>query len=1238
MSNQPDLPFHLYQVLEEEYLSLQGRLSAEETVTLHGRHVVARLDWEFHAGHVVDAVAVRSNLDEGRDAAFKRLRRFLPTPLPAAASALNTLLAADFYDEEAFRHVAPGAATTKLLKSYFKADRPSAPGLRAHLNRLLLEDLFPREVEKISNIRLAAMYQRLHREPPAALCLSGGGIRSGTFALGLIQGLARHDLLKEFDYLSTVSGGGYIGSWLTAWLHRHPEGLEGVTRDLANQHPDAKIDPDPEPIRHLRRYSNFITPKVGLLSADTWAFTGIYLRNLLLNWAVIIPLVLAALMLPRFAVAVVMAGALSSSWLTEAAQSVFRVGFAGLGLALGVLSVAYSVFNRPAVREQLVERSRFWRKRAGQRGFLLWCWLPLLGASVLLTDYWGWTQYWHSVRGGGHSSWEFVAASLALGLGGWLVAMLVLRRYRRANRREFSPGEMVLLVALLATGAAGGALAWVVAALSENPIRAGIGDELATALNITVGLLWQHLSTELYACFAVPSLLLLFLLATTLFVGLASHRRWVTDEDREWWARFGAWVLIAIIVWVVFCPLVIFGPVALIYAPKLLTSLGGISGLVAVLAGRSAKTAATAEQQARGTRRAALGAHALPVLATVFLAVFVALLSLGTSLLIREIIVGFAKLDVPNWLTNVGTLASFPDAVNVTDMRGARRAAMVEHLRLVHLPSVWFVLWLMTLLFGGGVLLAKLINLNLFSLHGGYRNRLIRGYLAASRGEATRHPNPFTGFDPADNISMHELRPALLRDADFIDFARFAARLQKAGDNEPHAQYLKRRLSRYTRDLLDAFNPAVPPAARLRVALTEDLNRILEDEQQPLFADEHFVAFEGGVGVPADTTTTTTPAEGEPPLPYHVFRSRYVLEQAFAGEIAPCRYPPHRLLHVVNTALNLVGGDNLAWQQRKAESFSVSPLHSGCYRVGYRRSRDYGGEDGISLGTAIAISGAAASSNMGYYSTSPVLSLVMTLFNVRLGWWLGNPGPAGADTYRRMSPMYSVIPVIEEAFGLTDDKNDYVYLTDGGHFENLALYEMVLRRCRTIIVSDGGCDGDYSFNDLGNALRKIRIDLGVPVEFADVPIYAAAAPADGKRQGCYWAIGKIRYTCVDQGSAAQDGVLIYIKPAVYGEGEPRDVLQYKQAHPAFPHESTADQFFDEPQFESYRMLGSFIADRICGENQAALTLAEFVEHARGGLVKRAPHLQTELRWLQSDTGTNENAGWDADGGSTLLAG
>ena len=279
-----------------------------------------------------------------------------------------------------------------------------------------------------------------------------------------------------------------------------------------------------------------------------------------------------------------------------------------------------------------------------------------------------------------------------------------------------------------------------------------------------------------------------------------------------------------------------------------------------------------------------------------------------------------------------------------------------------------------------------------------------------------------------------------------------------------------------------------------------------------------------------------------------------------------------RPLHVVNMALNLVSTNNLAWQQRKAETFTANALHVGNFRLGYRRADEYAlneRDEGLSLGTAITISGAAASPNQGYHS-SPTIAMLMTLFNVRLGAWLGNPGAAGNKTFRHSGPKSPVFHVFKEAFGLTSDDSPYVYLSDGGHFENLGLYEMVLRRCHYIVVSDAGCDPKCQLEDLGNALRKIRVDLGIPITMHRFGIYSR----DADKTGRYCAVGTIHYDKVD-GANARPGLLLYLKPAICG-GEPQDIFNYKETSPCFPHEPTSDQWFSESQFESYRMLGQHI--------------------------------------------------------------
>jgi hypothetical protein len=209
---------------------------------------------------------------------------------------------------------------------------------------------------------------------------------------------------------------------------------------------------------------------------------------------------------------------------------------------------------------------------------------------------------------------------------------------------------------------------------------------------------------------------------------------------------------------------------------------------------------------------------------------------------------------------------------------------------------------------------------------------------------------------------------------------------------------------------------------------------------------------------------------------------------------------------------------------------------------------------------------------MGYHS-SPIVGFLMTLFNVRLGCWLGNPGPPGARTWKRGGPRYAVGPLFSEAIGNTTDGYRYINLSDGGHFENLGLYEMVLRRCKFILVVDAGQDFDYVFEDLGNAIRKIRIDLGIPIEIKVV----SPRKTEGVIHRC--AFGTIRYSEID--GPKTDGELIYIKPVLAGD-EPPDVSNYAAAHPEFPHEPTTDQWFSESQLESYRLLGLHSMDSICG--------------------------------------------------------
>ena len=130
-------------------------------------------------------------------------------------------------------------------------------------------------------------------------------------------------------------------------------------------------------------------------------------------------------------------------------------------------------------------------------------------------------------------------------------------------------------------------------------------------------------------------------------------------------------------------------------------------------------------------------------------------------------------------------------------------------------------------------------------------------------------------------------------------------------------------------------------------------------------------------------------------------------------------------------------------------------------------------------------------------------------------------------------------------------------------------------------MSDAGEDPACSFADLGEAVRKIRIDLGISIEFGPMSIFSRTELDELKSTGHNCAIGRICYSIID-GVNAPDGVLIYIKPACYGD-EPRDIYEYFKSNKTFPHESTKDQFFSESQFESYRMLGLHTMEKLCAD-------------------------------------------------------
>jgi hypothetical protein len=231
------------------------------------------------------------------------------------------------------------------------------------------------EREKISEVIVPTIYTAIRglKEKRTALCLSGGGVRSAIFNLGVLQGLARCGLLNKFDYLSTVSGGGFIGSWLTGWIKRTGGDVNNVMGPLAAP-PANPLDPEPKPLYNLRVYANYLTPKKGLLSPDTWTLIAIYLRNVFLNWLVFLPAIMTFLMLPRLWTGIVNLGLRNASTTNAWVPLILAV----LGLVCGLISLTCIIVNLPSVFD------KNWRVPV----ILLSCVLPLLLMAACLSLYW----------------------------------------------------------------------------------------------------------------------------------------------------------------------------------------------------------------------------------------------------------------------------------------------------------------------------------------------------------------------------------------------------------------------------------------------------------------------------------------------------------------------------------------------------------------------------------------------------------------------------------------------------------------------------------------------------------------------------------------------------------------------------------------------------------------------------------------------------------------------------------
>jgi predicted acylesterase/phospholipase RssA len=274
--------------------------------------------------------------------------------------------------------------------------------------------------------------------------------------------------------------------------------------------------------------------------------------------------------------------------------------------------------------------------------------------------------------------------------------------------------------------------------------------------------------------------------------------------------------------------------------------------------------------------------------------------------------------------------------------------------------------------------------------------------------------------------------------------------------------------------------------------------------------------------------------------------------------------------HIINASVNMVGSENIKLQGRGADNFILSPLYCGSPTCGYAHTGTYMGGQ-MDLATAFSISGAAIDPN-SYATRSRAVSFLMSLLNIRLGYWIRNPRFPAKFLPGLSRPRWYVY-LLREMLGSGLNENvNHVHLSDGGHFENLGLYELIRRRCRYIIVSDVGADPEYAFQALAKVIEMARVDFGTRISLR---VKELEPQGEEQFSAKSFVIGSIDYP-----EKGVHGQIIYVKPVVTSD-MPEDIHGYRRNCPVFPNESTANQFFNESQFEAYRELGFQIGRQLC---------------------------------------------------------
>ena len=1050
------------------------------------------------------------------------------------------------------------------------------------------------------------------------LAFSGGGIRSATFCLGILQGLHELKLLHIFDYFSTVSGGGYLGGWWSAWLSR-PEDKKnkGVFPDPEQIEPsrleqyrwrtrsakvaEGSLSAGDDPIHHLRLFANYLTPRKGSLGADTWRAITVVTRNLLLTWLILLPLLFAAVIATQSLFMMYQKSEFFHTYWFDLQDQVQKREAAA---SLLTNEQELKTFNRETetILNQL--RSDYHSILKQRAFFILLVLAPLVGWILLMVGSFLRSNAgvplvvrikdWFSLEDKKNFEWNFSGRRIAhsLGtLGAGVIVFLIMMVFLSPGRGYSFP---TISLDLLASTPARLFLLWVIAglvlvsltlpwrSLDHDASVAKTEEELRRGV-------WRNQITSWHAH------LLVFLFVSAALLVFAAYGHEILDyllRDTRPRTMFLAYV----------------------------AKIGGWGTFIGAIFGTifsALNSAPTGGHDSGDVKPPPVWHKAIFAVTPVFV-----LISLS-------ILAAWAAHEISRSLVN---LEGYPPALSAIILVGISLALFFALFEVrwhkSWAPPLLFVITLLVIgaafvvyrypppqIFGnslhvrmvqfamvvGGILFFRL-RLKGDRWSGGFgrlRMKSLRKVLGEQGKQSKENKDKnkdqekwprgkliwlfilavffIAGVWFSGNyLGPTSVRPILALSAFsaialclcYVIIEIFVAK----GDN-------LRSISVMGAVYLVAF-------ILLLISLHSDTDSRFPFISLTLFAGT--LAWVIALGWMADPNAISMHGFYKSRLvraylgasnPKRL-NSLYEITETVVGddvllnEMKNCkRGAPY---HLINTTLNLAGGRDLATAQRSSAMFVLSKLYCGSFRTGFQRSERYINGN-LSLGTAVATSGAAVSPGMGSGKTTSSQTMLMTLLNLRLGFWAPTPnGENWESPYARLWPFY----LLRESFSQTNDLSSYCYLTDGGHFDNLGLYSLVERGCRFIVMVDAVADPQPCFSDLGNAIRRCRIDFNAEIDLDITPFLKAKDDQFAKQ---HYVVGNIVYSekhvkrlgWKNTTPENRTGIIVYIKSSLLNNEKAlrTDVRQYGIENSEFPQQSTIDQWFDEAQFESYRQLG-----------------------------------------------------------------